>query len=207
MLPMLLTTVGIANASLPAASLVVWPALYELVALFSSPVTDWESVTATALRRNRRDRSPRRVTGWLAAGFAGLLAAVVSTELGGWYLRTLINVPQEPAELGIGWAGLLLPIPVLWAVRAYLRGVTMAAGTTGWLLWASGAHVLILSVTVVMLGLTRLPGVAVGGVALLAGLLADLVVTSRGAVQAAAVPAHLGGGQESGRRGQPIHTD
>ncbi|PXY31059.1 hypothetical protein [Prauserella muralis] len=186
MLPLLLTTAGIAHAPYAALSLVVWPALYELLMLFASPVSDWEAVSATALRETPRSRSPRRVAWWLAAGFTAAFAAVLGTGAADGYLRGVEAVPADAATLGLSWAPVLLAVPALWVLRAHLHGVLMAAGATGWLVPASAAHVAVLGGAVSCLGLSGLPGVAAAALALVAGLLADVAVTARGVSATAA---------------------
>lgn len=178
MSPALVTTVGIAHAAGPAVSLVVWPVLYELAKLFASPTADWESVTATTLRRDPGDGAPGRLTGWLAAGFVAAFGTVQLTSLDELYLRALIAVPPEPAALGLQWAPLLLPVPALWLLRGYLRGVAMATLRTRSLAWAGAVHLAVLVAAVAGLGATSLPGVGVGTLAVLAGLFTDIAVTA-----------------------------
>jgi hypothetical protein len=92
----------------------------------------------------------------------------------------LLAVPPQPTELGLRWAPLLLVVPALWLIRADLRGALIADEATGWLVRAGAAHTAILALATAALAMTNAPGVAVGCVAILAGLLADLAVTARG---------------------------
>jgi hypothetical protein len=170
----------IAHSVQPTASLAVWPALSALAALFTQPTSDWESVAAGALRQDPLDPGPRRLTAWLAAGFVALFAAVVATGLDEVYLRDLIAVPDDPADLGLRWAALLLPTPALWLLRGYLRAMVMADGSTGWLVRAAAVHLATLAAAAAVLLRTGLPGVAVAALAITGGLLADITVTRRG---------------------------
>jgi hypothetical protein len=188
MAPMAITTVGVAHAAQAPASLVVWPVVYELAMLFSSPTSDWETVAAQALRADRGDRTPARLTGWLAVGFTAAFAAVLYTGLGEAYLRALLAIPDGPAELALSWAGWLLPLPSLWLARGYLRGILLAAATTGWLSTASIIHTAVLATAAAVLTLTGLPGIALGGLALTSGLLADLFLTWYGTTRNARHP-------------------
>jgi hypothetical protein len=183
MAPMAITTVGIAHAAQATASLVVWPALYELAMLFSSPTSDWESVTAQARQADRRDPTPARLTIWLAAGFTAAFAAVLAGGLAEVYLRALLAIPAAPADLALRWAAWLLPVPALWLARGYLRGTLMADGATGWLSAAGVVHTVVLAMSGLTLTLTDLPGIAVGALAILSGLLSDLAVTLYGTTQ------------------------
>lgn len=181
MVPTLITTVGITHSRLPARSLVAWPALIGLLSLFTVPAMDWESVTAAALRRDRADRAPGQLTGWLAAGLLGLFGAVLLSPAGEAYMRGFIDVPRLPAQLGLAWAPVLLAAPPLWAIRSYARGIVVADGSTQWLVHASVAHVIALTALSASLSFSALPGVACGSLAIVGGLVADTVVTWAGA--------------------------
>ncbi|GIH81582.1 hypothetical protein [Planobispora longispora] len=183
MVPMVITTVGVAHSAQAAASLMVWPAIYELTMLFASPTSDWEAVVATALRQDRRDGTPRRLTIWLAGAFASAFVIVLATGPAALYLRDLLVVPQHPAGLALDWAALLVPVPALWLVRGYLRGVILAGAVAGWLVGASLAHTAALIVSLMVLARTPLPGVAVASLAVLAGMTADLAATGYGAAR------------------------
>jgi hypothetical protein len=184
MAPMLITTIGIAHSAQPVPSLVVWPALYELAMLFASPTSDWESVTANALRADRDDRAPRRLTMLLIVGYTSLFAAVVFTKLAGGYLSGLLAVPPGPAQLGLRAAPLLMPIPMLWILRAHLRGRLMARHRTRALAAAAAAHLAGLIGTVAAVSRTPLPGVSAACLALLAGLLVELAALTIGGTTA-----------------------
>lgn len=175
-MPTMAATIGVAHAGMPIASLAVWPVTYQLALLCSSPLADWDTLTARALKRPGQRRTVRVVTIWLAAGFGGLFAFIVLTGLDTWYVTQLNAVPAQPATLGLTWLPLLLPMPVLWAVRGALRGIVMAGDRRGRLVVASTAHLLILATAVVLLGLTTLPGVAVSALAVVAGLVAEVLV-------------------------------
>jgi len=79
-------------------------------------------VTAAALRRDRADPAPGRLTRWLTVGLFGLFAAVLLSPAGQVYLRNLIDVPRASAQLGLAWAPVLLAAPPLWVIRSYARG-------------------------------------------------------------------------------------
>jgi hemerythrin superfamily protein len=180
MAPMVITTVGIAHAHEARASLVVWPALYELLMLFTSPASDWEAVCARALRRRAASRAPRQVAGWLGAGFTLAFAAVVFSGAGEGYLRSFVGVPEGPTALAVAWMPVLLVVPALWVLRAHLHGILMAAGETAVFVRAGVGHALVLAGTVLALG--ALPGVGAACLAVVAGLLADVAVTRSGQV-------------------------
>jgi hypothetical protein len=176
MAPPLITTAGIAHSTNAPESLIVWPVLTAYIALFSSPTTDWEAVTATALREDRHAAAPRRLTAWLAIAVSALLAVTLATGVADSFVRDLMAVPDAPADLGMRWVFLLLPVPALWITRAYLRGRVMADDTTRQLSYASLAHAIVLVATVAALTPTALPGVACASIALLTGMIVEATV-------------------------------
>jgi Na+-driven multidrug efflux pump len=180
MAPTVITTIGVAHAANASASLIVWPVLIQFAALFTSPMTDWESVSATALRDDRRNRAPRRLTVSLAAAVTALFVAAYLGGITELFVRGLLAVPPEAAGLGLRWMWLLLPLPALWVARAYLRGILMAADDTRWLSYAGLGHVVVLVGTLTVLAGTGLPGVACAGIAITAGVAVETLVTAYG---------------------------
>jgi len=180
-LPALVTTIGIAHAGEPAASLVVWPVIYQLAVVFASPVADWDTVTAAALRGARAGRAVWTATGWLTVVFGGLFALVVVTGADTFYVRDFAAVPDVPATLGLTWLWLLVPVPVLWVLRASLRGAVMAAERRVGLVAASAVHLLLLASTVAALCVTTMSGVAVGALSIVAGLVGEILVLAHAA--------------------------
>jgi hypothetical protein len=175
-LPALITTVGIAHAAQPADSLIVWPVTYNLATLFSSPLADWDTITAAEPDRG----AVRAVTWWLTAAFAALFTVVILSDVDTWFVTGLTAVPAEPAALGLTWLPLLLPMPMLWVLRGTLRGIVMTGTRRSALVLASTGHLLVLTTTVTALGQTTLPGVAVGALAVLAGLVTELLTLAAG---------------------------
>jgi hypothetical protein len=190
MAPPLITTVGIAHAANAPASLIVWPVITELVSLFSSPTTDWEAVTAVAARHQQERAASRRLTGWLAAALTALIIATLVSGLADVFVRDLVAVAKEPADLGLHWAFLLVPVPALWVLRGYLRGRAIGQDAAGRLTVASIVHTVVLVAVVAALSSSGLPGVACGGIAVVAGLAADVAITGwpTGSVEVTARP-------------------
>ena len=91
-------------------------------------------------------------------------------------MRHLLAVPDAPADLGLRWAWLLLPLPAIWIARAYLRGAVMAADASRWLSVAGALHSTALVGALLILTRTSLPGVACAAAALTAGVAAETVV-------------------------------
>jgi hypothetical protein len=177
MVPTVVTTIGVAHAAQAPASLVVWPVLIQLAALFTSPTTDWEAVAATALHDGPGSRTPAQVTAWLAATIAALFTVVVLAGPAELFVRGLLAVPDDAAGLGLSWLWLLLPLPALWVTRAYLRGVVMAAGGHRWLSYAGAGHAVVLVGLLAVLVRTDLPGVACAGISLVGGVAGETLLT------------------------------
>jgi hypothetical protein len=80
----------------------------------------------------------------LTVGLAAAANGLFVTVLAETFVRDLLAVPAAPAALGVRWAWLLLPLPALWIIRAYLRGVVMAADDSRWPSVASLGHIVAL---------------------------------------------------------------
>ncbi|WP_103349532.1 hypothetical protein [Amycolatopsis sp. CA-128772] len=178
MAPQLITTMAVARSALAEPSLIVWPGLYGLLALFTAPTSDLESVVAGHLRRGGRPRDANRLTLVLALGFAALYAVVVLSPLGRAYLGGLLGTPADATTLGLHWAPLAIAVPVLWVLRTGSRGFIIAQGRSAGLLSGVAAHAVALAGVAAVLAGGPLPGVANACLALVAGLLAESVANA-----------------------------
>ncbi len=177
MAPQVITILAVGHAVQAAASLTVWPTVYGLLALFTTPTADLESVVGA--RHTDRPAATRRLAWQVGVGFTAAFAVVVCTPLAAWYVEGFVGVPSAPAELGLLWIFVLLPAPVLWVVRSYYRGMVVAHHDAPRLLVPIGAHVAVLVALSVALPFTGLPGVACAGLALVGGLAAETVWSGR----------------------------
>ncbi|MDS0139962.1 MULTISPECIES: hypothetical protein [unclassified Amycolatopsis] len=192
MAPQLITTMAVARSALAEPSLIVWPGLYGLLALFTGPTSDLESVVAGHLRHGGHPRDARRLTWGLALGFAALYAVVVLSPLGRGYLGGLLGTPPDATALGLRWAPLAIVVPALWVLRTGLRGFIIARGRAAGLLSGVAAHAVALTGVAAALTGGPLPGVANAGVALAAGLLAESAANAV-VVRRAAAPRRMAG--------------
>jgi len=174
MSPRLITTIGIVGASDELPSLIVWPAMFSLMALGTVPLTDLDSVGASFLKRGGDRRNLRRFCLSLSAVVGAFFVAIAVTPLGRLYLVDFTHVPPAPANLGIDWLWLLACAPALWAVRGYLRALAIAGDASRLLPWAAGIHLLALTVFSLVFPMSGLPGVACASMAVFGALCIEI---------------------------------
>jgi hypothetical protein len=58
-------------------------------------------VAATALKVDRRNRAPQRLTVWLASAMTALFAFGITSGLADVFVRQLLAVPDPAADLGM----------------------------------------------------------------------------------------------------------
>jgi hypothetical protein len=176
MAPQLITVLAVGRSLQPELSLAVWPTIYGLVALFTGPTADLESVTAA--HQPHRSRLIAWLTGYVAVAFTAGFAIVALTPLCWWYVADLVGVPRAAAIVGVHWTFLLLAAPTLWVVRSYLRGVVVAEGTVPRLVGSAAAHVVVLTALCVLLPWWGAPGVVSASIALVGGLVVETTWTA-----------------------------
>lgn len=176
MAPQLVTTIGVTHSLRPGPSLVVWPGLYGLLALFTGPVSDLESVVAGHVQRTGDRRAAVHLTAVLAFAFAAVYLAVVLSTIGTAYLRQFVGTPAEETALGLRWAPLALAVPALWVLRSAQRGLVIASGRMASLVRGVVAHAAVLAGVTALLTFGPLTGVANAYLAITAGLAAESAV-------------------------------
>lgn len=171
-----LITAGVARAALPAVSLAAWPVAGSLIILISSAVMAFQEV-AVALIADRD--SYLRVRGFIiAVGLATTLLTVliVMTPLIAVFLDGVMRLPAALRPYVVQAMQVMIPLPLLAAVRNLLRGVLIRRRATNptQLAMMASAFVLIVMLAVgVRAGWT---GIIVGAVATLAAQVAEVVV-------------------------------
>lgn len=175
MVPQLATTIGIAHAVAALPSLTAWPVLYGLLSLFTGPLSDLETVSAAALRRDRADRNPARLAAVLAGGITAGYALVLLTPLARGYLGDLSGLTGEPLRLAVGWGVLTVLVPAGWVLRGHLRGTALADGRQAPLAYGAAVHLAGLAVALAVTVPLGLPGLAGAALAVTAGVLAEIL--------------------------------
>jgi uncharacterized protein YjbJ (UPF0337 family) len=173
MAPQLATTIGIAHAAASLPSLVAWPVLYGLLSLFTGPLSDIETVSTAALRRDGTDPNPRRLAVLLGSLVTAGYGLVLLTPLLAMYLAGFSGLTGQPLGLSLRWAFLTLLVPALWVVRGHLRGIVLAGDHHRPLAYGVGAHLAGLGLVLTATVRWGMPGVTCAVLAVLGGVLAE----------------------------------
>ncbi|MDZ7778371.1 MAG: hypothetical protein U5R14_00250 [Gemmatimonadota bacterium] len=149
---------------------------FALAVLVESPVIMLMSA-ATALVRDERSFTKLRRFGWMLNGLStGLLLLVLTPGIYAWLTGSLMNLPDEVADLTYGALWFYLPWPAAIGYRRFLQGVLIRAGRTRLVAYGTGLRLLAL-VLGALCGyfLLDIPGAWVGGLALSTAVLVEAV--------------------------------
>ncbi len=118
-----LTAMGIARAANATLSLAAWPVGYGLSALLGSGVMALQEVVLARLGSETSESRLARFGMAIGVAFSCILGVMVATPLANGYFERLLGVPAEVRILALSCLLILVPMPVLFAARNYLRGV------------------------------------------------------------------------------------
>jgi Na+-driven multidrug efflux pump len=177
MVPQPLVTAGIARGRHPEISLAAWPVLYGLVWVLAGSTAEMESITASKHGGPGGRHATRTFATLLGSALALVLLLVLATPLARLYFVDVSGVHGAAAEAGTRAARVAVVLPLLYALRAWLRGALIARRRTTAVQWAMGASIVVL-VPVLAGGVafTSLDGVTIGAAALVVALAAELSV-------------------------------
>jgi hypothetical protein len=177
MVPQPLVTAGIARGQHPEISLAAWPVLYGLVWVLAGCTYEIESITASKHGGPGGRHATRTFATLLGSALALVLLLVLATPLARLYFVDVSGVHGATADAGTRAARAAVVLPLLYAMRAWLRGALIARGRTTAVQWAMGASIVVL-VPVLAGGVafTSLDGVTIGAAALVVALVAELSV-------------------------------
>jgi hypothetical protein len=130
MLPQGLVTAGMARALDVDASLAAWPVVYGAAWILAGAAIEVESITASQAGGSASPATVRRFA-WALGGGLSLVALLLAVPaVGGLYFGGVSGLRGAPAELAVHAMPLVACVPLLVALRAWLRGRLLAAGRT-----------------------------------------------------------------------------
>jgi len=177
MVPQPLVTAGIARGQHPEISLAAWPVLYGLVWVLAGSAAEIESITASKHGEPGGRHATRTFATLLGSTLALLLLLALATPLARLYFVDVSGVHGAAADAGTRAARAAVVLPLLYALRPWLRGALIARGRTTAVQWAMGASIVVL-VPVLTAGVafSSFDGVTIGAAALVVALVAELSV-------------------------------
>jgi Na+-driven multidrug efflux pump len=126
-----ITTAGIARAPQATLSLATWPVASGLSMLTSSSVMALQEVVVARAENEETRRRLRSFSAAVGVAFSVLLSLVVVTPVARWYYRALLGVPADVEALALSNLPFLLPMPLLFAGRNFMRGVLISQRQSG----------------------------------------------------------------------------
>jgi len=161
-----MTAAAIARAVDSTVSLAAWPVASGLSSLLTSSAM---ALPEVVLARIHDQESQRRLAGFsLRIGLALtiILAVLVATPLARLYFDSLLGVPTEIEPLALAASVVLVPMPLLIAIRDFLRGVLIWQRQSGAVQLGMFVNLATLTVILLMaLGLTRTSGIMLASLA------------------------------------------
>jgi Na+-driven multidrug efflux pump len=173
-------TAGLARGASPTVSLAAWPVAYALVMLVGSPMNGMQQVAVRLGYRPQTARLTRRFLSGAGILFSVLLLVLNAAGGTRWLMGTAIGAPASVIDPAMTLAWILVPMPLLTALRSLFRGILIAAGRTGAVQVAILLNVVVLGC--LALGVARLVdvrGYVMGGLALILALSIEVAVLVR----------------------------
>lgn len=169
-----LVTACLTRLDRPVETLAAWPLIFQFMLLTRAMAFALPEVVIALGRRTGNAPAVRRFTWTLTAVGGGFMALFALTPLSDLYVSGLQGAPAGVSEIvRLGFV-LLVPLPALATLIAWLRGVLIAEGRT---LVVNEAMVVRLIATVLLLGAGVAQGwrgVVTGALALLLSVVAEL---------------------------------
>ncbi len=169
-------TSGISRAILPVVSLAAWPVANSLIQLLGGAVMAFQEMTVAVIDNRTTYLTVRRFVLITGLAVTALTAVIAFTPLIDVFLTTVVHLPSVLRPHVVDGVRLLIPMPLLFAVRNLVRGVLIQQRSTSSIQIAMTAYVGALILTVAVGVQARLTGVTVAALAGLVAQVAEVAV-------------------------------
>ena len=162
----------------PAISLAGFGMAFSLCGVLYSPLLVGQQVAATRLLTGCRFGPIQSF--WLRIGvlLSVVAGAVAFTPLGDWVFGVVMGVSGDIFDEARTAIALLVPVPLLTAVRAVHQGRLVAGHRTNPIAFATGARTGVLAIVAVVLTMSTQGGAWVGAAAFTLGLLVETILVA-----------------------------
>lgn len=171
-------TAGVARAALAPVSLAAWPVAASLITLVSAPAMSFQEVTVAVIEGRDSYRRVRRFIGAVGAILAALTALAVWSPLLRAYLVAVVDLPAALLDPVIEGVRIMLPLPLLMALRNLFRGVLIRRRFTVPIQLAMVANAAVLFAALAVGVRAQWTGIVVAATASVAAQVAEVVVLS-----------------------------
>jgi hypothetical protein len=169
-------TAGVARAALAEASLAAWPVAASLITLVSAPAMSFQEVTVAVIEDRASYRRVRRFIAAVGVALAALTAAAVFGPLLRTYLTVVVGLPEVLQDPAVEALRIMLPLPLLMALRNLFRGVLIRRRFTAPIQLAMIANAVALVAMLAVGVRAGWTGVVVAGTASVAAQVAEVAV-------------------------------
>jgi hypothetical protein len=167
---------GVSRALLPQVSLAAWPVATSLIMLIGAGAMSFQEMTVAVIEDRDSYLRVRRFILSVGLALSLLTAAIVTTPLIRVLLGSIVGLPgplQPHVVLGMR---ILMPLPLLMAVRNLLRGVLIRQRFTSPIQVAMVASLVVLAAALAAGVLAGWSGVTVAATAMLSAQAAEVLV-------------------------------
>jgi len=168
----------IARLPEPKFNLAAYGVAFSLAIIVEAPVIMMMSASTALVDGAASYRRLRAFMWWLNGGITVAMVVLLTGPVWTLVARRLIGLDAEVADLAHRALVLLLPWPAAIGFRRFCQGLLIRAGLTRRVAWGTVVRLSAMAVTAVTArAATDLPGAAVGGCALAAGVVAAAVAS------------------------------
>lgn len=167
---------GLATTPNAEAALAAWAVVFSVLLITRSGGMAWQEVVIALSENPQATGALRRFNWGLGLTLSGLLGVLAFTPLIDLYLDMGLRVPADILPLVVMGAQVGVAVPFLTTMQSYIRGLLMRSDTTSPIYGAMMLSFVTTTVTVFTGVSLGLPGVAVGSLSLITGLVAEIGV-------------------------------
>ncbi len=169
-------TSGISRTILPVVSLAAWPVASSFIQLLGGAVSAFQEMTVAVIDGRATYLKVRRFVLITGVAVTVVTAVIALTPVIDVFLITVVHLPPALRAHVVDGVRLMIPMPLLFAVRNLFRGVLIQQRSTGSIQVAMIAYVGAMLVGIAVGVQARLAGVTVAALAGLIAQTAEVVV-------------------------------
>lgn len=165
---------GLARMPRPEENLAAWPVIWGIVFIFRSPSFALPEAIIALVAERRLRGALRTFCRRIGMASSGAMLLLVATPLSGLYLHYIAGLPPNLAGFVVPGMLLGLAMPFINSIHSWIRGLLLAAHSTGIIYWGMGLNLAVTGIIVVAGVLLHMPGAATAVVALTTAFVAEI---------------------------------
>ncbi len=158
----------------PAANLAAWPVIWGILAIFRSPAYALPEAVIALVTESRLKEAVWKFCLYTGIASSAAMLLLAATPLSGFYLHTIVGLPEPLARIVVPGLVLGLALPFINSIHSWLRGLLMASHSTGVIYRGMGLNLAATAALVVTGVYMDTPGAATAMIALTAAYLLEI---------------------------------